>query len=521
MRPSRSIGRSRSDSPGIRDGAEEQENGQIAPYDGSELDITTEIVRNETNRKTQELHLVGSHFNGRLESMLGLYYQHLEAWTRRSRWWFWEFAIPNTGPNPGTPGPPGVDGRPLLNPAAVDYVRPGVRRSAIPRWRATLRSPSVTADRLSFNEEPTARSSANSRSGLPTGSISRSGSGSRGRRRDTEYAPAEAFRPVEPGGVPAGDPTRVRRSSAKDRPDSGTASTPKVAMSYEITDDIYLYASTPRGSPLRGRQHPVSAHRARPRDRPHKGDRSAVRLARQPFAAQRDVLRLALGRGARAEVDPGSEQPGVLAPNIPSSDGVAASGLEAEFSYVPGSVGSSNSRSACSIRSILISVIRRRTARGCSPGRRFRTHPRRATRSACVTACRSPEAELLFAGDYGWMDEYERPPRARSVENPDGSNKPEPAYGLLNARIVYQPANRAWQVALFGTNLTNEWYVNGGFDAGDIRVRLGHDRPAARDRRERGARRRLSVPLNPPVKRRGARLCCSRLVANEWEAWQR
>ena len=29
---------------------------------------------------------------------------------------------------------------------------------------------------------------------------------------------------------------------------------------------------------------------------------------------------------------------------------------------------------------------------------------------------------------------------------------------------MYQPANEAWQLSVFGTNLTNEWYVNGGFD---------------------------------------------------------
>jgi len=78
-------------------------------------------------------------------------------------------------------------------------------------------------------------------------------------------------------------------------------------------------------------------------------------------------------------------------------------------------------------------------------------------------------SEVLFAGNYGWMEEYQR---ARGNEsqpkNPDGSNKPEPAYGILNARVDYRLANRNWYVSLFGTNLTNEWYVNGGFDAGAV-----------------------------------------------------
>jgi len=37
-------------------------------------------------------------------------------------------------------------------------------------------------------------------------------------------------------------------------------------------------------------------------------------------------------------------------------------------------------------------------------------------------------------------------------------------YGLWNARFVYSPSTDArWQVALFGTNLTDEEVVNGGF----------------------------------------------------------
>jgi iron complex outermembrane receptor protein len=37
-------------------------------------------------------------------------------------------------------------------------------------------------------------------------------------------------------------------------------------------------------------------------------------------------------------------------------------------------------------------------------------------------------------------------------------------YGLVNARFVYAPAGAAnWQVAVFGTNLTNERVINGGF----------------------------------------------------------
>ncbi len=83
---------------------------------------------------------------------------------------------------------------------------------------------------------------------------------------------------------------------------------------------------------------------------------------------------------------------------------------------------------------------------------------------------------MLFVGNYGWMDEYQRHSASQfQTKNPDGSNDPEPAYGILNARVVYHAASGKWQLSLFGTNLTNEWYVNGGFDAGAVLAHAGYD----------------------------------------------
>ena len=54
------------------------------------------------------------------------------------------------------------------------------------------------------------------------------------------------------------------------------------------------------------------------------------------------------------------------------------------------------------------------------------------------------------------------------TQDADGSNRPEPAYGILNARMIYEPETADWRLSLFGTNLTDEWYVNGGFDARNV-----------------------------------------------------
>ncbi len=44
-----------------------------------------------------------------------------------------------------------------------------------------------------------------------------------------------------------------------------------------------------------------------------------------------------------------------------------------------------------------------------------------------------------------------------------GGEFEQPSFGLLNARLVYAPPNGRWTIALFGTNLTDERYTNGGF----------------------------------------------------------
>ena len=222
---------------------------EISDYDGSELDFTTELVRTDAKTTIQELHLLGEHFNGRLESMLGLYYQHLEAWARASSWWFWEFAVPNTGPSPGEFGPPGVGGRPFLNQAAVDYVHAWGARVGNPAAAMYFPFTFWTADRLFYNDDTDRAFFGQFKVGL----LDRVDLtvGFRFTRDDgasAEYLPADAFRSTEPGAIPAGDPYAVAAViSAAERPDFGTASTPKLSISYEPMDDLYLYASYAEG----------------------------------------------------------------------------------------------------------------------------------------------------------------------------------------------------------------------------------------------------------------------------------
>ncbi|ANP47581.1 hypothetical protein ATE48_17585 [Candidatus Viadribacter manganicus] len=65
-------------------------------------------------------------------------------------------------------------------------------------------------------------------------------------------------------------------------------------------------------------------------------------------------------------------------------------------------------------------------------------------------------AEVTFDLNYGYKDEQ--------ASFPQPSNMVIlPSYGLLNGRIAYRSSN-GWELALVGTNLTDEYYLTNGFD---------------------------------------------------------
>lgn len=63
--------------------------------------------------------------------------------------------------------------------------------------------------------------------------------------------------------------------------------------------------------------------------------------------------------------------------------------------------------------------------------------------------------------DYGWIDGFfvHQDPRFQ------GAEASTDAYGLLSGRITYASPDGNWDVAIFGTNLTDQWYRLGGFYA--------------------------------------------------------
>jgi iron complex outermembrane recepter protein len=67
-------------------------------------------------------------------------------------------------------------------------------------------------------------------------------------------------------------------------------------------------------------------------------------------------------------------------------------------------------------------------------------------------------AVVTLRGDYGWTDEF--------VTNQDVRlQRVNESYGLLGARLVYRSRDDNWDLALHGSNLTDEYYQLGGFSA--------------------------------------------------------
>jgi iron complex outermembrane receptor protein len=76
--------------------------------------------------------------------------------------------------------------------------------------------------------------------------------------------------------------------------------------------------------------------------------------------------------------------------------------------------------------------------------------------SVAYTADLASGATLTPRFDYTWTDDY-------TLATDYRNQNYQQAYGLLNFRLTYDAPDARWQLALFGTNLTDEYYMSSGF----------------------------------------------------------
>ena len=71
------------------------------------------MIHDHYEGMTQELHLVGNYFKGRLQSIFGFYYNDNSVWKRPAVGWPGSSRSRTRAPIPGrSAGPPGVGGPP-------------------------------------------------------------------------------------------------------------------------------------------------------------------------------------------------------------------------------------------------------------------------------------------------------------------------------------------------------------------------------------------------------------------------
>jgi iron complex outermembrane receptor protein len=455
----------------------------MADTDGSEFSIATFGSEAEVSASSHELHAIGNYWNGRLKTLLGAWYSDADIRNRGYSWFFSDFTFLAEGPAPPPP-----------NFAAIDYVR---------SWGATVGNPDIAGF---FPTSFFTRSTLNQLEATESALFAEVTIGILEQLdltvgyRFTEsneggfsiHVPAMVH-PAEPGSFVDGNPFASSEVLfIDDFPDLGTISTPRISLGYSATDDIYLYASYAEGF-TQGRLQSVPGL-----TEPVTLDPEVVKTTEIGLRSEWLQRRLRFnatwfdsrweGLPVRVLTDvEDPNNPGSFIPTlVPSSSGLAeASGFEFELSALLGENWEIRYSLGLLDTEYVNIGVPPANGSGIQPGTPFPFAPD-VSYSLAVRYYwpLANGAELLFSGDYGWMDEYQR--RAESNlqnKNPDGSDNPEPAYGVLNARIVYEPSDGNWSASLYGKNVTDEWYVSGG---SDVTAFFGFDNALIGRRRELG-----------------------------------
>lgn len=436
---------------------------QVVDFDGSEFVITTDDLRNLDKNTTYEFHLSGSNFDDRVNWLAGYYSLEQESKFRNYRWLQWDFIVPNTGPAP-----------PAIDLVARQYVRNYGTVVGNPALIAFSPLAVLNTDQLSETQsEDTAWF------GEVTVSLTEKIDATVGVRiseedgRAISYTPTGAFRTNNPRVAPTGDSFAGTITTTAENADMGSITTNKFALTYQHSDDVMLYGSWGEGFTSGGFQTVanVGVVELDPEivttwEIGLKSDwlDGTLRFNAAYFDSEWDGMRV-----QQLPRDPNN--PGQFLPTpYPTSDGLGqASGFEFDVSYAPIdnlllTLGLGLLDTQYNESGIFDGV------NGISPNSDFAYA---ADQSAALGANYSFSlgngALLTMSANYGWMGEYVRDAAyQRTSIDAKGNPIAEPAYGILNSRLVYAPNAGNWSVSLWGSNLTDEQYVNGGFDTRNV-----------------------------------------------------
>jgi outer membrane receptor protein involved in Fe transport len=487
----------------------EQDQRQVIDFDGTEFLVTTDDLVSFRENETIELHLSGSTPNGRISWLAGYYSLEEEITTRSYRWGMWEFVTPNTVP--GT--------APTVNVAPSEYVRQtaillglnGVNNAPpgqpIVNSGGSLITPNAApvlfapAGRYPWNfgfisAEPLALAFDDDEAwfGEATFGVTEKLDITVGARLsdktggDVTYTPTDAFRTPDPSIRPQGNPFAGVAISTYTDLEQPTIETYKFALTYQLTDSMMIYGTygegftaaaeplvnigatavvptgcTPRSPGTNQVRCPLPVELVDTKEIGLRSDwlNGQLRFNATYFDSHWEGMRVwLLPRDGAGNTQPFPYQEG-------TGEGTA-DGFEFEVVWVP------TDRLQLNLGLGLIDTNYIQSGffdgnTGQFPGAPFAyASDESGTIGANYDIPLGNGGHILLVGNYGYMSDYARDSAyQRTLIDANGNPVLEPGYGILNARFVYEPADRNFAIEIWGKNLTDELYVNGGFDTRD------------------------------------------------------
>ncbi|HEX6999536.1 MAG TPA: TonB-dependent receptor [Gammaproteobacteria bacterium] len=401
-------------------------------WDASEITLIEDDRWRASEQKTQEFQVLGT-VSDRINYVAGLYWWNEFSATRTLRWTFTEFRTGQLDQNVVLAAQPGFSFTPGNSD---DYVG------------------AETSGKALFGEVSFALTD-----------LLELTVGVRFNREDTEnyeIVPTEVQLPALPDTDPAGDVFAGDKLTVGQADFSST--TPRVSISYDWRDNVMVYASYAEGfgagginvNPVLG----VVPYGPEELVNYEIGMRSdwwnnRLRLNVTAFDSEWEGIQL-------SQAPPDPNNPGLSIPNpiIVNAAAADAQGVEVETVWDLGDrwrvdaafawldTAYTNPGDATQIR--LDTPFAYAPERSYSVGAQYRTDLRNG-------------GNVVARLDYGWMDDYQRSREIRFQAWQE-------AFGLLGARFVYEPPSRAWRMSVFGTNLTNEKYLNSGMVSGAFSI---------------------------------------------------
>ena len=413
-------------------GWRELEDRVYTDWDAAEITLIEDDRWRYSDQITQEFQLQGS-FGDRVNYVAGLYWWNEYSATRTFRWTFTEF---RTGE---------------LSQAAVFAAQPGFTFTP---GNSDLYVGAETSGRALFGE---ANISLTDRLELTVGI--------RFNREDTEnydIDPTGAVMPTLPdtdpvGSVFAGNKNVVGKADFD-------STTPRVSIAYDWRDNVMVYASYAEGfgagginvNPVLG----VVPYGPEELKNYEIGMRSdwwdgRLRLNVTAFDSEWEGIQL-------SQAPPDPNNPGLSIPNpiIVNAAAADASGVEIETVWNLGDAWRIDAAAAWLDTAYTnpgdASQIQLNTPFAYAPETSYSI-------GAQYTANLNNAGRLTARVDYGWMDDYQRSREIRFQSTQE-------AFGLVGARVVYDPPSENWRLSVFGTNLSNEKYLNSGMVSGAFSV---------------------------------------------------